>query len=186
MAAASFSRRSFSDAESVGKESYISESFNELEMPGGEDGTVSGYLLKKSTDGNWQRRYFEINGTFLTYYKSRKMTKLLAALNMPSVGEISLIGKISDSLGEGIVFQLELKDKSYVLRAKDMNDAQRWIEALQKTRDLAKADVILEETSSEADHTRPSEKATAMETHQPADATWAKKSPSKCNCCAIQ
>jgi len=32
------------------------------------------------------QRWFETNGCFLTYYKSRKMTKLLAALNLPQVG----------------------------------------------------------------------------------------------------
>ena len=66
---------------------------------------ISGYLLKLTRDGKWQRRYahapslmsapvasgfshhpdrwFETNGCFLTYYKSKKMTKLLAALNLP-------------------------------------------------------------------------------------------------------
>jgi hypothetical protein len=52
---------------------------------------ISGYLLKQSKEGIWQKRYFETNGTFLTYYKSKKMTKLLAALNMPNVGEITLV-----------------------------------------------------------------------------------------------
>lgn len=38
---------------------------------------MSGYLYKKSSSGNWQRRYFETNGSHLTYYKTHKMTKLL-------------------------------------------------------------------------------------------------------------
>ena len=73
---------------------------------------ISGYLLKLTRDGKWQRRYahapslmsapgasgfshhpdrwFETNGCFLTYYKSKKMEKLLAALNLPQVGEIKV------------------------------------------------------------------------------------------------
>ncbi len=45
----------------------------------------SGYLLKKSTGGDWQKRYFEINGHYLVYYKTHKMTKLLAAVAVPQV-----------------------------------------------------------------------------------------------------
>lgn len=56
---------------------------------------IAGYLLKKSKDEVWQKRYFETNSTFLTYYKSRKMSKLLAALNMASVGEITLVRMLS-------------------------------------------------------------------------------------------
>jgi hypothetical protein len=74
--------------------SSISESFENagaLRASHSDKNYISGYLLKKSKDGAWQKRFFETNGTFLTYYKSRKMTKLLAALNMPNVGEISLV-----------------------------------------------------------------------------------------------
>lgn len=28
-----------------------------------------GYLFKKTRDGKWQKRWFETNGCFLTYYK---------------------------------------------------------------------------------------------------------------------
>lgn len=109
---------------------------------------IAGYLLKQSKDGVWQKRYFETNGTFLTYYKSKKMTKLLAALNMPNVGEITLVGNINDSLGEGVIFQLELKDRNYVLRAKDMAEAQRWIRGLTVIRNEAKSNTIPEERDS--------------------------------------
>mmetsp|Transcript_24711 Transcript_24711/g.25343 ORF Transcript_24711/g.25343 Transcript_24711/m.25343 type:complete len:218 (+) Transcript_24711:59-712(+) len=136
--------------------STISESFgggiggnNRLQHNVNDKNYISGYLLKKSKDGVWQKRYFETNGTFLTYYKSKKMTKLLAALNMSSVGEITLGGNINDDLGEGVVFQLELKDRNYVLRAKDMAEAQRWIQGLTILRNESKANVIPEESTTE-------------------------------------
>mmetsp|Transcript_96747 Transcript_96747/g.276257 ORF Transcript_96747/g.276257 Transcript_96747/m.276257 type:complete len:158 (+) Transcript_96747:742-1215(+) len=59
--------------------------------PAKEQIYVHGYLYKKTRDGRWQKRWFETNGCFLTYYKNKKMTKLLAALNLPQVGEITLL-----------------------------------------------------------------------------------------------
>jgi hypothetical protein len=47
--------------------------------------SLSGYLYKKTRDGRWQKRWFETSGVYLTYYKSKKMEKLLAALSLPQV-----------------------------------------------------------------------------------------------------
>lgn len=73
--------------------SVISESFQEQE--GGnqvrDKHYVCGYLLKKHLDGSWQKRFFETNGPFLTYYKSKKRTKLLAALNINDVFRIIMV-----------------------------------------------------------------------------------------------
>ena len=91
---------------------------------------IGGYLLKKSTEGVWQRRYFETSGHFLTYYKSEKMTKLLAALALPQVGDIKYIGPVEDAKGSGAIFQLDLKDRQYVLRADSEANAQKWVEVL--------------------------------------------------------
>ena len=57
---------------------------------------ISGYLHKKTRDGRWQKRWFETNANFLTYYKSKKMTKLLAALNLPQVGQIKAVKRVVD------------------------------------------------------------------------------------------
>ena len=96
---------------------------------------MSGFLYKKSTSGEWQKRYFETNGSFLTYYKSQKMTKLLAALSLPQVGGITLVGEMSDSKGSGAVFQLDLKDRQYVLRTATMAEAEAWVNILIQLRD---------------------------------------------------
>ena len=128
---------------------------------------MSGFLFKKSTNGEWQKRYFETNGSFLTYYKSQKMTKvcpppeppfvcvghppltprcpllrapqLLAALSLPSVGGIQLIGEVSDIKGTGSIFQLDLKDRQYVLRTSTLEEAQMWVDTLIQLRDNAGA-----------------------------------------------
>lgn len=98
----------------------------------GEGQHLAGYLYKKSTNGDWQRRYFEINGYYLTYYKTQKMTKLLAALSIPQVGAIKLLGESGDQNAE---IQIDLKDRQYILRADSIEDARRWVECLIDVRD---------------------------------------------------
>ena len=58
--------------------------------------SLSGYLYKKTRDGRWLKRWFETSGVYLTYYKSKKMEKLLAALSLPQVGGIRIISADED------------------------------------------------------------------------------------------
>jgi hypothetical protein len=92
---------------------------------------LSGYLHKKATNGEWQRRYFEINGSYLTYYKSQKMSKLLAALSIPQVGAIKLLGETD----HGAEFRIDIKDRQYILRASTLQEAETWVSTLTKVRD---------------------------------------------------
>lgn len=94
------------------------------------DTNQAGYLYKKGTSGSWQKRYFEVNGSYLTYYKTHSMTRLLAAISLPQVGEIRLAGEISDQLGTGVVFEMELKDRVYYLRAETYDEARKWVDIL--------------------------------------------------------
>jgi hypothetical protein len=101
------------------------------------EGTVSkdgigmtGYLYKKTRDGRWQRRWFETNGVYLTYYKSRKVEKLLAALSLPQVGEIRML----DEEEETGLFCIELNSRTYTLRAKSNEEAKAWVTVLQTLR----------------------------------------------------
>jgi hypothetical protein len=177
--------------------STISESYGSnfrLPQQSGTDANhIAGYLLKQSKDGVWQKRYFETNGTFLTYYKSKKMTKLLAALNMPNVGEISLVGNVNDSLGEGVIFQLELKDRNYVLRAQSMAEAQRWINGLTVIRNEAKANSIPEDrevssttsAAASSQSTRPMEPANIDGKAGSAPQGEFAKSEKKNGCCVV-
>lgn len=93
---------------------------------------VRGYLHKKTRDGRWQKRWFETNGCFLTYYKNKKMTKLLAALNLPHVGEIKMLppDHPDDVERTGALFSIELNDRQYMLRASKKEDAELWVEKL--------------------------------------------------------
>ncbi|RLO13593.1 hypothetical protein DYB28_001862 [Aphanomyces astaci] len=86
-----------------------------------------GYLLKKTRNGKWQKRWFETNGCFLTYYKKQGQ-KLLAALNLPQVGEIVTLPEDTDD-GPGL-FSIELNERIYTIKAKHQDEAALWVEAL--------------------------------------------------------
>ncbi len=93
---------------------------------------LSGYLFKKTRDGRWQRRWFETNGVYLTYYKSRKMEKLLAALSLPQVGEIKTLPLDQDPEKKGGLFTIELNTRVYTLRAKSDIESEVWVKILQQ------------------------------------------------------
>lgn len=92
----------------------------------------SGYLYKMTRDGRWQRRWFETNGAFLTYYKSRKREKLLAALSLPQVGEIDLKKYAPNEEKKPGTFTMELQARVYTLRARNDEEAMLWIKILRK------------------------------------------------------
>lgn len=98
-----------------------------------DEAALSGYLYKKTRDDRWQKRWFETNGVYLTYYKSRKMEKLLAALSLPQVGEIKVIPPEEDPEKNG-VFSLELNTRIFTLRAKSNAEAELWVTTLNKLR----------------------------------------------------
>lgn len=52
---------------------------------------ISGYLQKLGRNGKWQTRWFETDGECLSYYKSRKRTKLLATLDLEKVIRIFVL-----------------------------------------------------------------------------------------------
>jgi len=102
---------------------------------GGDICYIQGYLFKRTRDGRWQKRWFETTGCFLTYYKSKKMTKLLAALNLPQVGDIKLHKSDEDP---GCLFSIHLNDRDYLLKAQDAASAKRWVSVLNQLKEQAK------------------------------------------------
>ena len=99
-------------------------------------------------------RWFETNGCFLTYYKSKKMEKLLAALNLPQVGEI----KVEDDS----VFSIELNERVYKLKAANEQEAQKWVETLKVLKDSEKK---------RAESTKPTSASGGAETAAPTSST---------------
>eukprot|EP00622_Pseudochattonella_farcimen_P002725 FR737720.1.p1 GENE.FR737720.1~~FR737720.1.p1 ORF type:complete len:107 (+),score=12.88 FR737720.1:45-323(+) len=60
------------------------------------------------------------------------MTKLLAALNLPQVGEITMLPKTHEDDVDytGALFSIELNDRQYMLKAASQKDAEMWVEKL--------------------------------------------------------
>lgn len=130
---------------------------------------IHGYLHKLTKDGAWQRRWFETNGSFLTYYKSKRMTKLLAALSLPQVGEIKVVESDDPDCG---LFSITLHQRTYLLKASTNADAKRWVHTLLK----------LKNTPKEGPPAARTQKVLPRE-----DAVWHKAGPRfslrRCFCC---
>ena len=144
-------------------------SFDALVTTG--DSSISGYLYKQTKDGRWQRRWFETNGNYLTYYKSRKMEKLLAALSMPQVGEVKTL--LQD--GETGLFCMELNSRVYTLRAKSNEEAEQWVAILLKL----KKQGVSGSQSPMAEHALDARLSNSQE---PGRASWM-KTGKYCGCC---
>ena len=126
------SKSSIGDAESVISDSFVMKKRTDLYGPLYH----SGYLYKKPDGGVWHRRYFETNGSYLTYYKTKKMKKLLAAVNLPEVGEIKYLGFVDEGdSSKGYVFKMDIRDRTYMLRGETQDEVQKWISILTSLRD---------------------------------------------------
>lgn len=132
---------------SIGAGSIISESFvkysqNRSSFTGPQR---SGYLYKMIDAKTFKRRYFETNGFYLTYFKSKKKTKLLAALNMRRVTKIELVADLPEEISpteSGCYFQILVSGNSYVLRGASPTDTMRWIRVLNDLKDGVETDSV--------------------------------------------
>ena len=145
---------------------------------------LAGYLYKKTRDGRMQKRYFETQGFYLTYYKTRKTDKLLAALSLPQVGDIHLV---DDEDGEEGMFALELNTRVYTLKANDRKTAEVWVNTLKGLREQgrnnpqqgnAPAPVNPDVGGAIDTQRKPSPAATQ-------DAQWLKKKNKAAGCCGF-
>ena len=89
---------------------------------------LRGHLRKKTRHGRWRRRWFETSGCHLAYFKAEG-GQLLAALNLPEVGEIAFVGAAASGGLPGL-FTIELNERVYSVRADDDNAAQMWVSEL--------------------------------------------------------
>lgn len=156
------------------------------------DGSISGYLYKRSRDNRWQKRWFETNGVYLTYYKSKKADKLMAALSLPDVGEIKLIQPSENPEKLEGLFSLELNSRIYILRSKTHEEAEKWVQMLNKLqeegRTAMKASKIISPLPSSAMGmiSDDSSLRSAENSGGPIDRLrpdWIKSGKSCCGCC---
>ncbi|GMI46980.1 hypothetical protein TrCOL_g11109 [Triparma columacea] len=93
---------------------------------------LHGYLKKKSRHDRWQKRWFEANDHYLTYYKSPQSEKLLACIDLYQTGTIQLATEDDNSTNDDTYaeFSLELGDRFYIIKAETRGDAKRWVQGL--------------------------------------------------------
>ena len=101
----------------------------------------AGYLLKYSPVGLHRKRFFEINGEYLTYFKTEKKRKLLEAISIPSAAHIRLTDGynshpiLSPQSGGYTTILIDMCDRQYELIADTVEDAQLWMDEILKIRD---------------------------------------------------
>jgi hypothetical protein len=94
----------------------------------------SGYLLKKGMMGSLTKRFFEINGEYLLYYKNKKKRKLLEAIPIVRAANIRSwdVSRTKEgpesSLNKTIL--IDLRDRQYILLAETVEDCKSWIKEL--------------------------------------------------------
>ena len=103
----------------------------------------SGYLLKNSSVGIYRKRFFEINGDYLTYFKTEKKRKLLEAISIPGAVNIRLIddysngsNMMSPSISSKSIL-IDTRDRQYELLADTVEEAQLWLNELLAIRETA-------------------------------------------------
>lgn len=110
----------------------------------------SGYLLKCSSVGPHRKRFFEINGEYLTYFKTEKKRKMLEAISIPGAANI----RLTDGYGDTAKFSslqcdqktilIDMRDRQYGLLADSAEDAQSWIKELLRIRDVQAIKCLLD------------------------------------------
>lgn len=139
---------------------------------------LTGYLYKKTRNDTWQRRYFKTQGFYLTYYKNRKMEKLLAALSLPQVGEIRVVEDVAD----GGTFALELNTRVYILKANDRHTAEVWVSTLLRLREQGLAATSSQATSPAGGAGGQGGAAPGISAGPGTGAVWVKREKSSCPC----
>lgn len=146
-----------------------------------DESRLSGYLYKMTRDGRWQRRWFETNGIFLTYYKSRSREKLLAALSLLQVGEIKQIAPADDAERKEGLFTIQLNSRVYTLRAKSDEEASEWVRTLLQIKE-ANSDLGITMSPLRPGNNSMS-KAALQTTSEPKKGSEFNKSGRSCFCC---
>lgn len=115
------------------------------------------------------------------------MDKLLAALSLPQVGAITQIPRDKDPEGQEGMFALELNSRMYTLRAKDDEEASKWVSVLTNLRVQGIAAAAKEAESRGSSATGGSaiggvEMETVSSSTASAEASWIKSSSPYCCC----
>ncbi|KAJ1432689.1 hypothetical protein B484DRAFT_447665 [Ochromonadaceae sp. CCMP2298] len=106
---------------------------------------MRGNVLIQNATSEWKIRSCELNGSYLTFFRKQKM---IAAIHLGQVGDITVVGKISDNDGKGSIFSLHLKEGRYFnVRVTTYADAVKWVKALVEARDKLRSQAFVRSKS---------------------------------------
>lgn len=92
---------------------------------------IYGYLHKLGRNNKWQKRWFEITGKELQYFKTKKKEKCLATLDLLRVGTIEM----DPSDASGCTFTIEVAGRPYYLCADTKEKATDWCINLNRSKE---------------------------------------------------
>jgi len=92
---------------------------------------ISGYLYKRGRQRKWKRRWFEIDGKCLLYFKSDKRKTPLASLDLLHVGSV----RMDDTDPAGCSFIIEVAGRNYCLCADSKDHAMDWVISMNRVRE---------------------------------------------------
>jgi len=92
-------------------------------------------LKKKSRKGRWDSRYFRANNHYLTYFKSAKLAKICCCHDLCKAISIEINGRFG-------YFDVEFEDNIVSLKAKDLDEAELWVENLLARRKLFQGSLV--------------------------------------------
>lgn len=102
-------------------------------------GSCEGYLFKlkrkqKVLTSQWTWRFFSVQGKFFKWYENENATEASGALDLSQVTEISEF----KSGNEAICFIIRCADRNMMLRAKSVQERDKWLRILRQSTSFAK------------------------------------------------
>jgi hypothetical protein len=92
------------------------------------DVELDGYLQKKSANGKWQRRYFEVAGLFLRYFSEKGSANMKGAIDLTAL--VKCNGTVDSTFILHLVDKVSGSATQYQLRAESTESMLLWCETL--------------------------------------------------------
>ncbi|KAH3745510.1 stromal membrane-associated GTPase-activating protein 2 [Pelomyxa schiedti] len=91
-----------------------------------------GWLHKQGKKGNisWQKRWFDMHNSTLSYYESAQKKELLGAVTLDTDSFLEHGPAICKKVGHANTFAIHTPVRSYILRAADKEEGDTWVATL--------------------------------------------------------
>ena len=95
---------------------------------------IQGYVHRLSKNGDWVRRWFELDGEILCSYKNSDKPKILNAVNLKRVSEVEMVAVDSpdNPTRSPSIWHIKLGDTPYFMESPNESEAKTWVMTLNK------------------------------------------------------